>query len=204
MFITFEGGEGAGKTTQISLLKQSLLDLGYDVISTREPGGTAFGEQIRNWLLTPQASASFGCRAELLLFLAARVQHLEELILPALQDGKIVLCDRFNDSTVAYQGGARGLGMDQVRQLCDLACEKVSPDLTFFFDLTPEMGMSRIHRKHDRLESEGAIFHAKVRESFLAIARKEPERVHVIDATQSKQAVFASLFQKVESFLGVR
>lgn len=201
MFITFEGGEGAGKTTQISLLKQHLSESGYDVISTREPGGTLFGEQIRNWLLNPQGSAAFGYRTELLLFLAARVQHLEELILPALKAGKVVLCDRFNDSTVAYQGGARGLGISSVQQLCDLACNGISPDLTFFLDLAPEAGMSRIHRKHDRLESEGTAFHIKVREAFLTIAQNEPQRVHVIDATQSKQAVFSSIFQKVESFL---
>lgn len=201
MFVTFEGGEGAGKTTQIALLKQGLMKLGHDVVCTREPGGTALGEHIRNCLLNPQFTASFGCRAELLLFLAARVQHLEEVILPALNAGKIVLCDRFNDSTVAYQGGARGLGIDETRQLCDLACQGISPSLTFFLDLPPKLGMQRIHRTHDRLENEGTEFHAKVRAAFLEIAQKEPQRIQIIDASPQKEEVFMQIFSVMKTYL---
>lgn len=198
MFITFEGGEGAGKTTQIEKLKCAFEGKGKQVIATREPGGTELGEHVRDVLLNPKFSASFGAKAELMLYLTSRVQHLEEVILPALAAGTIVICDRFNDSSVAYQGGGRELGFDYVRRLCDLACGGIVPYATFFLDLSPEAGMRRLNREKDRLENESLDFHGRVRQAFLDIARQEPHRVHQIDASKSVEAVHQDILSKVE------
>lgn len=201
MFITFEGGEGSGKTTQIAFLARELSARGLKVLTTREPGGTPLGEHIRDCLLSPNFGISFGSHAELMLFLASRVEHIEKVIKPALAAGNIVLCDRFNDSSVAYQGGARGLGLETVQELCNLACGGFVPDLTFFLDLDPEAGMQRITREHDRLEDAGILFHGKVRQSFLEIASKEPQRVQMIDAHQLPEVVFSSIIQSVDHAL---
>lgn len=163
-FITFEGGEGAGKSTLLQRMARELEARGHQVVVTREPGGSALGEHIRRWLLNRDASFTVGMKAELLLFLAARAQHIEELILPALKAGKIVLCDRFNDSTVVYQGYARGLGAQDVQELCRVACGAVVPDLTFFLDVDVRLGLRRTQGAHkenagagevDRIEAEG-------------------------------------------------
>ena len=204
MFITFEGGEGSGKTTQIEKLSRELQSRGLQFITTREPGGTKLGEHVRDCLLNPDFGISFGARAELMLYLASRVQNLEEVIRPAITEGKIVLCDRFNDSSVAYQGGGRELGVENVQRLCELACNGYEPDLTFFLDIDPEEGMSRLNRERDRLEDESIAFHKKVRETFHHIAHDNPERVHLIDAGQPQETVFLQILQAVETVLAKR
>lgn len=197
-FITLEGGEGSGKTTLLHQLAAFLNEEGYEVVTTREPGGSQLGEAIRDLVLHHHSSMSIGTEAELLLFLAARSQHIKEKILPALQKGQIVLCDRFNDSTIAYQGAARGLGMDYVEKLCLLICGPVTPQLTLFLDVPPAMGLTRsrgVQKEHadigelDRIESEALSFHQKIQEGFEHLARKEPIRMCTINATQSQEDV---------------
>lgn len=195
MFITVEGGEASGKTTLIESLARYLESNGKEVLTSREPGGTPFGEAVRQLLLDPKLSFTFGSRAEMLLFLAARVQHIEEVIEPALSKGVTVLCDRFNDSTIAYQGGARDLGVDYVEQLCLQSCQGFHPDLTFFLDINPEKAFKRINRSMDRLEKESFDFHHKVRAAFLTLKAKHPERIHVINADQSADKVFQDVLK---------
>lgn len=190
MFITVEGGEASGKTTLIRNLAEHLESNGKTVLMTREPGGTPFGEAVRQMLLDPKLDFSFGSRAEMLLFLSARVQHIEEVIQPALSKGVTVLCDRFNDSTIAYQGGARGLGVDQVEQLCLEACQGFHPDLTFFLDINPEKAFERMKGEKDRLEEETYNFHHKVRSAFHTLKAKHSERIHMINADQPPETVF--------------
>ncbi len=189
MFITVEGGEGSGKTTLIANLANHLKAEGKKVLVTREPGGTGFGESIRDVLLDPDLPFAFGPRAEMLLFLAARVQHMEEVIQPALDEGYIVICDRFNDSTIAYQGGGRQLGIDQVERLCEEACLGFHPDHTFFLDISPEKAFKRLERSKDRLEKESLEFHSRVKDAFHVLKNKHPERIHVINADQSPENV---------------
>jgi dTMP kinase len=193
LFITFEGGEGAGKTTLIQRLQKLLEEEGYAVLVTREPGGSLLSEKIRQIVLHHDKGLKLGARAELLLFLAARAQHIEELILPALQAGKIVLCDRFNDSSVAYQGFARGLGMETVENISLFATQNLQPNLTFFLDLDPEVGIKRAllaERTLDAIESQKKEFHALVRKGFLEIAKKHPERMKTLDASKTPDVVF--------------
>lgn len=201
LFVTFEGGEGAGKSSLISSLYDYLDDQGHDVLRSREPGGSPLGEMIRNTLLMPPKDVTIGARAELCLFLAARAQHIEEILVPALEDGKIILCDRFNDSTIAYQGIGRGLGMDYVRQLCTQICEGVTPDLTFYLDVAPHVGLHRASSTRagsDRIESEEVSFHERIRNGFLHIASKEKNRFHIVDAHQPQQDVFEEVIEVVE------
>lgn len=193
LFITFEGGEGVGKTTLIKRLEKLLQEEGHSVIVTREPGGSKLSEKIRDLVLHHAKDIVLGSRAELLLFLAARAQHIEELILPALKAGKIVLCDRFNDSSVAYQGFARKLGMENVENISLFATQNLQPDLTFFLNLDPEEGIKRAlleERTLDAIESQKKEFHEKVRQGFLEIAKKHPERMKTIDASKAPDAVF--------------
>lgn len=199
LFVTFEGGEGAGKSTIIKRLLRELKMLGLSVLSTREPGGAKLGEQIRAWLLHHQPEVSIGARAELLLFLAARAQHLEEVIEPALAEKRIVLCDRFNDSTIAYQGAARGLGVGLVEQLCEFTCKGTTPDITFFLDVDPQVGLARTRKtakdsaaqgEVDRIESEKLTFHEMVRDALSVLAQNHPQRIKKIDAAQSLEAVY--------------
>lgn len=193
LFITFEGGEGAGKTTLIKRLQAFLEEEGCTVLVTREPGGSKLSEKIRDLVLHHGRDLHLGSRSELLLFLAARAQHIEELILPALQAGKIVLCDRFNDSSIAYQGKARGLGMELVETISLFATKNLQPDLTFFLDLDPEVGIQRALRAErtlDAIESQKKEFHALVRQGFLEIAKKHPERMKILDASKSPDEVF--------------
>lgn len=196
MLITFEGGEGAGKTTLIASLVKELEKRGKKVVITREPGSTELGEMIRTRVLLSKGKIS--PMAELLLFLAARAEHLKQVIEPALHDGIIVLCDRFNDSSIAYQGEARGLGFDTVRSLCLLATGQITPHLTFLLDLDPEKGMKRLVRGKDRIESEGMSFHQNVRKAFLKIARQEPERVVILDASQEPDVVLQEAIKHVD------
>lgn len=207
LFITIEGGEGAGKTTLIEKLKSVLESYGYEVIKTREPGGSRLSNQIRQWLLNRESDTPIGYKAELLLFLSARAQHLEELIKPALAQNKAVICDRFNDSTIVYQGLGRGLGMDYVKQLCDIVSENIVPNITLFLDVEPQVGLMRTRNaikenarqgEMDRIEAERLDFHERVRQGFLTLAKSHPERIHVIDANQSEDAVFRQARQLIE------
>lgn len=210
LFITFEGGEGAGKTTLIQQVEKELIQRGFEVIKTREPGGSKLGNYIRQWLLDRDADITVGNQAELLLFLAARMQHIEELIKPALEQGKVVLCDRFNDSTIAYQGEARGLGFDRVKDLCEFVTSEVKPDLTFFLDVDPETGLSRTKKAHkenakagdvDRIEAEALDFHKKVQKGFHKLAQEDPRRFHILDANKSQPEVFKQMMQSLETIL---
>ncbi|MBI4496153.1 MAG: dTMP kinase [Deltaproteobacteria bacterium] len=192
LFITFEGIEGSGKTTQLGHLTSYLADRKRPYLVTREPGGTEIGEQIRQILLS-SASAGMEGMAELFLYLAARVQHFRQVIAPALREGKIVLCDRFFDATVAYQGYGRGLSLEWLEDLHRRALEGVKPDLTFLLDLPVEEGLKRAWKRmeekagpEDRFEKEPLDFHRRVREGYLALARKEPGRVIRLDGTKSE------------------
>lgn len=198
MFISFEGGEGAGKTTLIEGVYQAYVRKGKKVITTRAPGGTHTGNLIREVLLHKE-EALLSPRCELFLFLADRSQHVDEVIFPALQAGTIVLCDRFNDSTVAYQGGARGVDQAWIRTLCAFATRDVQPDRTFYLDLDPAEGLNRIRqRKGDKIEAEALSFHQKIREAYLEIAQEEPNRFYVLDASQSPAAVLQEALEILE------
>lgn len=189
LFITFEGVEGAGKTTLIESVSSHLNSQELPVLKTREPGGTELGENIRSILLS-KSEEGISIRSELALFLASRAQHVEKIIEPALAEKKIVLCDRFNDSSIAYQGAARGLGIEEVTSISSFFSHYLQPDLTFYLDLDPAIGFSRISSKRDRIESESLDFHHKIREAFLEIGRKEPDRIKILDASKQQEEVF--------------
>jgi len=189
LFITFEGGEGAGKTTLIQKVHAHLLQQNRPILLTRAPGGTMTGELIRH-LLLHHDEKDISSRTELFLFLADRAQHVQEIILPALQSGKIVLCDRFNDSTIAYQGGARGFDPEWVEKLSLFATQDLSPTLTLYLDIDPREGLKRVNRTKDRIEKEDLAFHETIRASYLAIAKRDPKRFHVLDGSKAPEAVF--------------
>ena len=196
MFITFEGGEGAGKSTLSKKVFDELMR-SHEVLMTREPGGTPFGEEVRHLLLHHQTDKTTPfqvcAKAELFLFEAARVQHIEEVIKPALAQKKIVLCDRFSDSTIAYQGAGRSLGTDFVKQCDALATGGLKPELTFFVDIDPEIGLARVRSRSDvkdRIEDEALAFHKRVREAFQILARESQGRIVVLDGTLSEQELF--------------
>ena len=192
MFITIEGPEGSGKTTAVDTAVKELEKMGYQIVRTREPGGTPIAEQIRNVILDKNNTA-MDQRTEALLYAASRRQHLVEKVWPALKQGKIVICDRYLDSSLAYQGGARGLGVDSILQVNSFATEGTFPDLTLLFDIKPEIGLARIaansNREVNRLDLEKIDFHNKVRNTFLELAKRYPERYVVIDASQSREEV---------------
>jgi dTMP kinase len=203
LFITFEGGDGAGKSTLIGKVFDHLEKEGQTVLKTRAPGGTEIGQEIRNLLLHKQGSP-LSKRCELLLFLADRAQHVDQQILPALSEGKIVLCDRFNDSTVAYQGGARGLTPEIVSHLCQFACNGLTPDLTLYLDLDPKIGFERVKKAgmtKDRIESETLEFHQKIRETFRQIAVSEPNRFVILDASKTAEEVFQLAKERIDALL---
>jgi dTMP kinase len=193
-FITFEGGDGSGKTTQVKALESHLIARGKSCIATREPGGTSLGRLIRHALLEV-GNQPITSPAELFLYLADRAQHLQEVILPALEQGKVVLCDRYTDSTLAYQGYGRGIDLGLLRTLNDIASRGIRPDLTLLFDCPAEIGLSRTAQRQsqpatlrgrvDRFEEEKIEFHEKVRNGFLELAKAEPQRFRVIDAARS-------------------
>lgn len=183
MFISFEGGEGAGKSTLVQKIYEEFLKREKPVLLTRAPGGTMTGELIRH-LLLHHDEKDLSSRCELFLFLADRAQHVEQVIVPALQEHKVVLCDRFNDSTVAYQGGARGFDLDWVRKLCHFATNNLEPDITLYLDIDPHEGLKRVQRSKDRIEKEDIAFHEKIRLAYLEIAKKYPTRFYVLDASQ--------------------
>lgn len=200
LFITFEGGEGAGKTTLIEALFSHFTQGGRKVLKTREPGGTGIGEQVRSILLQKREE-KVSPHAELCLFLASRAQHVFQIIKPALNENTIVLCDRFNDSSIAYQGIARGLGKSQVASTCAFISQEVEPDLTFYLDIEPSLGMSRVQRARaqDRIEAEGLAFHEKIRQAYLTLQRENPQRIRRLDASLSKDEVFAQACQAIDS-----
>jgi dTMP kinase len=198
LFITFEGVEGAGKTTQITLLQKSLAAEGYRVLVTREPGGNPVAEAIRGVLLT--AAEPVTPRAELLLFLAARAQAVEEVVRPALGAGQIVLCDRFIDSTVAYQGHARRQNLDWIRQLNAFATGGLMPHLTLLLDLPPEQGLAR-QTERNRMEAESLAFHETVREGFLQEAHREPSRFRVLNAAAPPETLHTEIVACVRPLL---
>ena len=192
MFITIEGPEGSGKTTAVDYAVNKLLEMNYQIVRTREPGGTPIAEQIRNVVLD-KSNIAMDKRTEALLYAASRRQHLVEKIWPALKEGKIVVCDRYLDSSLAYQGGARELGIDNVLNVNLFATEGTFPDLTLLFDLDPEIGLARIqanaNREVNRLDLEKLEFHRMVRSTFLDLAKRYPERYVIIDASKDRQAV---------------
>lgn len=209
LFITVEGGEGAGKSTIACRLVKELELRGYEVVETREPGGPPLSEFLRELLLNPKKQFTIGERAELLLFLASRAQHVEEQILPALRDGKIIICDRFNDSTIAYQGFARHLGKQYVEMLCQLATEELGePNCTLLLDLDPEMGLQRVKESRldtlDRLEKEQLQFHREVRQGYLHLADEYPDRIEVVDASQPLESVVKNCIKVLEPHLSLK
>ena len=193
-FITIEGPEGAGKTTAIEQLMKQLQSLGIEAVLTREPGGIEIAEKIREVILNKTHTAMDG-RTEALLYAAARRQHLVEKVLPALQQGKVVLCDRFIDSSLAYQGYARGLGIDEVLSINEFAIQDTWPDLTLLFDVSPEIGLQRIAansgREQNRLDMEKLPFHQKVYEGYQEVLRRYPDRIVRIDASKDPEQVVA-------------
>jgi dTMP kinase len=199
-FITFEGIEGSGKSTQAGLLKTFLEDQGLEVLVTREPGGSPIGEQIRRILLDP-GNHGMVPLAELLLYEASRCQHVEAVIRPALEDGKMVICDRFFDASTAYQGHARGLEIKMVGELNLIATGGRKPDLTIVLDLPVDMGIKRLGRKLDRIEREAVAFHERVRQGYLRIAEVEPDRVKVVDAARSADDTFSDVRDLVERLI---
>ena len=206
-FITFEGPEGAGKSTQVALLSEFLTKNGCQVVTTREPGGTALAEKIREVVKGHDGSEKMHDRTELLLMEAARSQHVQEFILPQLEAGVTVICDRFSDSTLAYQGGARGLDSGEIVFLNRFAAVGLVPDLTFLLDLSPEDGFSRTRKRSetagqfDRFEAEKIDFHRSVRSAFLALAEAEPGRIKVIDAFRDQQSVHEDIVRIVNEFI---
>jgi dTMP kinase len=212
LFIAFEGGEGAGKTTQARLLKERLQALGRDVVLTREPGGTALGEHLREIILRPSGKSQsptapgsgLAAAAELFLFLTARAQLASEVIRPALERGATVICDRFSDSTIAYQGYGRGLDVEAVRKACDLAAGGLQTDLSVLLDIPVTDGLSRKAAEDeisDAIGGETSAFHEGVRHGFHELVAAEPERWLVVDATLTREEVARVVWERVAQLL---
>ena len=199
LFITFEGADGCGKTTQINMLKNYLENQGYQVVLTREPGAKGLGEKVREILLNYEGAVSDRC--ESFLFLADRAQNIDIIVNPAVNEGKIVLCDRHIDSTVAYQGYGRGLDIDRIKMLNNIATNGRKPDLTIVFDIDVETSMQRVGKNKDRMESAGIEFHNRVREGYLKIAKEEPERIKVVNSIQTVNDVFEEVKKIVNKYL---
>lgn len=204
MFITIEGPEGSGKSTAVNTAVNHLIILGYKIVRTREPGGTPISEKIRDVILDKE-NTMMDSRTEALLYAASRRQHLVEKVWPALERGEIVICDRYLDSSLAYQGGARHLGVDEVLNVNLFATENTYPDLTLLFDIEPELGLQRIAansaREVNRLDLEKLEFHKTVRNTFLELAKRYPERYIVIDASKSKEEVAKDTIEAILSRL---
>lgn len=202
LFVTLEGPEGCGKTTQAALLAEHLRQQGHDVLATREPGGTSIGDQIRR-VLTSLDNIAMHPRTEILLFSASRAQLVHEVILPHLKAGGVVICDRFYDSTLAYQGYGHGLDLEVLRQITAFATGGLVPDLTLLLDLPVEEGLRRRRKDGDwnRLDAYSLEFHRRVRQGYLELARQEPERWVVIDAARPAEAVWPDVRRAVETRL---
>jgi dTMP kinase len=208
MFLTLEGGEGAGKSTQAHTLAGRLRAAGHAVVLTREPGGTPFGEVARAIVLNHAVSDdgerfALGETAELLLFAAARAQHVDQLIRPALERGDVVICDRFTDSSIAYQGYGRGVPLDVIEQTNAIATRGVLPDLTVLLDLPVDVGLARRlgERAADQFEREARAFHERIRQGFLTLASRDPAGWLVVDATQAPDAVTEAIWPRLTSLL---
>ena len=208
-FITFEGIEGCGKTTQLGLASAWLKERGIPFLTTAEPGGTPLGWKIRDILLN-RGSCAIGAEAELLLFAAARAQHVRETILPALTAGKLVLCDRFTDATLAYQGFGRGIDAALIRALNGFSACSLTPDFTLLFDLPVETGLARANRRmdgirpeaaEDRFEREDLAFHGRIRQGYLALTAAEPERFRIIDGAAEIETVHREVCNRLAEFL---
>jgi len=217
MFITFEGGEGAGKSSQVELLGDSVKAQGYDVELLHEPGGTPLGEMVYSWISDPDsrvlkrlysrwsqstAAINLDSLAELFLFESARAQLVNQVIKPALERGDIVICDRFSDSTLAYQGYGRGLEIDQVKKINDIATDGLIPNLTILLDVPPEIGLQRTRGKNHRMENEGLLFHEKVRQGYHQLSAQEPERFLILDGTKDKKYIQSKIWERVSKELG--
>ena len=208
LFVSFEGGEACGKSTQVARLVRKLESLGHQVLSIREPGSTHAGEGIRNLLLHSDQGISLTPAAELLLFGASRAQLVEEVIRPALKSGKILVADRFSDSTTVYQGIARGLELKFIRELEEFVCAGLRPAITFLLDLDLETIRNRRLRRvrpvnaPDRIEELPIEFHGKVREGYLRLAREFPDRIKVIDGARSVDEVEAAIWKEINAILG--
>ncbi len=207
LFLTFEGGEGSGKTTQIRLLSEALSAQGKQVTTTREPGGTSIGAEIRKILLDGK-NQDLSPLAELMLYAADRAQHIDQTVRPALNAGRIVLCDRFADATVAYQGFGRELDLQLISDLNGLATGGLKPDRTYLLDLPIEIGLARAKARLERqkssegrFEAEALVFHEKVRQGYLRLAHEEPERFRVIDATLEVEAIHRKILQDLQTLL---
>lgn len=198
LFITFEGGDGSGKSTQIARVAEVLRSRGYGVVVSREPGGTELGAQIRNLLLH---GGDMGARAEALLYAADRAHHVETVIRPGLASGQLVLVDRYIDSSVAYQGAGRELGVNEIRALSMWATNNCVPDMTLLFDVSVEVSQARVGSDTDRLEAAGRQFHENVRKGFLEMAKAEPERFRVLNTEQHIDVVTASAVREVEDLI---
>ncbi len=201
-FVTFEGGEGAGKSTQERLLAQALTERGHDVVRTREPGGTPAAEAIRHVVLSPQFDG-LDDRAEALLYAAARGEHVARVVRPALVRGAVVVCDRYLDSSVAYQGYGRGLGADRIRDLSSWATQGLLPDLSILLDVDPRSGLARFVGR-DRLEAQPLEFHDRVRAGFATIAAGDPQRYLVLAADQPIDEIAAAVLARVLADLAAR
>ncbi|HEY8405636.1 MAG TPA: dTMP kinase [Acholeplasma sp.] len=203
MFITFEGGEGSGKTSLIEMIKDTLIKMGIDVVTTREPGGSVIAEQIRRIILDNQNTA-ITPHTEALLFAASRAQHLDEVIIPAKKEGKLILCDRYLDSSLAYQAYGRNLGEDFVLSINRYATDHM-PDLTFYIDVDPEIGIARVKKnrthKSDRLDVETHEFHKRVREGYLELVCKDTNRVVLVNGNQSIDAIYEIVMNKIKERL---
>src|SRR5580692_3091221 len=207
VFVTFEGPEGSGKSTQLRMLGKKLRGDGRDALETAEPGGTPIGIQIRRVLLDAQ-NRELCPTAELLLMFASRAQNVDQCILPALSQGRIVLCDRFTDSSLVYQGVARGLGSEVIYELDRIACRGLVPDLTLVVDIDTETGLARAHRRsvrtqdvETRMEEQNLSFHRRVREAYRQLASDEPQRVRLIDGSRSEAVVAADVWAAVGPLL---
>jgi dTMP kinase len=211
VFITFEGPDGSGKSTQMRLLAERLRGHGHAVLESVEPGGTPIGQQIRRILLDP-ANPELCATAELLLMFAARAQNVEQWLLPALAEGKIVLSDRFTDSTLAYQGAGRGLGRETVLTVDRIACHGLVPDLTLCIDVDVEAGLARArsrnqldpHKRESRIDEQSLPFHERVRAAYHELARREPRRCRLIDGSAGPEATAARVWDEVSHFLDER
>ena len=199
LFITFEGGDGCGKTTQIKLLDEYLRGKGYKTLLTREPGAKGLGEKIREILLNYDGEVSPRC--ESFLFLADRAQNIDCIIRPALAEGTIVICDRHTDSSVAYQGYGRGLDIDRIKKLNALATDGLVPDLTIVLDVDVETSQARVGSEKDRMESAGIEFFERVRNGYLEIAKQEPERVKVVDSKQSIEDIHKQILELIKKWI---
>lgn len=204
LFITFEGADGGGKTTQVQKAAQRLTELGYEVVVSREPGGTLLAEKVRALVL--DADLPLNNRSEVLLYLAARSEHAEKVLLPAVQAGKIVLCDRFSDSTLVYQGLAKGLEYEQLEKLKKLnafACGGLTPDLTLLLDGDTDVLLKRrtLRGVQDRYENKSTDFQRQLRRGFLQLAEQEPQRIRIINAAAAQEEVAAAVWREIERLL---